>query len=173
MLHEDSQVQIASATNSELDGESGIASKGDREARSLSRWPSYQILGWALVALSFSCLLASPGVAAAAERQAKTIKLVIAYEKGFEKCYSEIPWTAGMTVLDAMRIVEKHPQPTRFKFRGKGETTFLTQIDDVENQGARGDNWIYRINGKLGDRSFAIQKLESSDTILWSFGRYQ
>jgi len=37
----------------------------------------------------------------------------------------------------------------------KGETAFLTQIDELENEG-RGRNWIYRVNGELAKKSFAI-----------------
>lgn len=98
--------------------------------------------------------------------------LTIDYGDGVQKLFNRIPWKAGMTVLDVMNLASKHRRGIRFKYRGSGSTAFLTQLDDLANQG-RERNWIYRVNGKLGDRSFAIFKLQAKDSVLWRFGKYQ
>jgi hypothetical protein len=73
-----------------------------------------------------------------------------------------------MTVLDAMKAAQEHPRGIKLQFRGSGATAFLTQIDDLKNEGS-GRNWIYRVNGELAERSFAVQKLEAGDAVLWKF----
>ena len=59
-----------------------------------------------------------------------------------------------------------------FVSRGKGETAFVSAIDGVENEKAAGDNWTYRVNGQLGDRSCGVFQVKSQDEILWLFGKY-
>lgn len=56
--------------------------------------------------------------------------------------------------------------------RGTGETIFVIAIRDVANQGAKGDNWTYRVNGQLGDRSAGIYQLKPGDKLAWIFGKY-
>ena len=77
-----------------------------------------------------------------------------------------------MNVLDAMQWADKHPRGIEFAKRGRGETTLVTQIDDLKNQGGQ-KNWIYRVNGKMGDRSCAIFPIEPGDAILWKFQQYR
>lgn len=102
----------------------------------------------------------------------KRVRLVVDYGDGVQKHFTALAWHDGMTVLDAMQLAVKHPRGIKMKYRGKGATAFLTQIDELENEGAK-RNWIYRVNDKLGDRSFAIQTLKPGDTILWKFGEYR
>ena len=66
------------------------------------------------------------------------------------------------------RIISK----ITFRYRGSGSTAFLYRIDDLENEG-RGRNWIFRVNGKLGQRSFALHELRPSDRVLWKFDTYR
>jgi hypothetical protein len=77
-----------------------------------------------------------------------------------------------MTVLDAVRSAEKHPRGIKAEVRSSGSTAFLTQIDDVKNEGS-GKNWAYRVNGELGDRSIGIHKLQAGDAVLWRFQEYE
>lgn len=89
-----------------------------------------------------------------------------------KKVIEGIPFTNEMTVLDVM----KHAKETgklKFAFRGRKDTAFLTEIDGVKNQGAKGDNWIFRVNGELGKKSFGISEVKEGDRIIWSFGKYQ
>jgi hypothetical protein len=101
---------------------------------------------------------------------AKPVSLTVDYGDGVQKRFTAIPWKPGMTVLDVLETARKHPRGIRFKYRGSGSRAFLFQIDDIENEG-KGDNWIFRVNGTLGDRSFAIFKLNAGDAVLWEFGK--
>ena len=78
-----------------------------------------------------------------------------------------------MTVQDALGVAAKHRRGIQFRQRGKGSTALLTQIDDLKNGGGGKRNWIYHVNGKRADRSFAIFQLKAGDTILWRFEKYQ
>ena len=106
------------------------------------------------------------------DKKAKQVRLVIDYGDGVEKHFTRIPWREGMSVLDAMKLAANHARGFKMEYRGRRATAFLTKIDNLENDG-RQKNWIYRVNNKLGDRSFAIYKLKPGDTALWKFGKYQ
>lgn len=101
-----------------------------------------------------------------------TVQLIIDYGDGVQKHFTTLEWKEGMTVLDAMAAAHKHPRGIKIVYRGKGETAFLTQIDELENEG-RGRNWVYRVNGELAKKSFAILTVKAADTILWTFGEYR
>ena len=121
--------------------------------------------------LAVTCALAV-GASQACGEEAQQYKLVVDYGNGFEKHYTALPWKEELTVLEATKIAEKHPRGIKTKVRSSGSTAFLTQIDDVENEGD-GRNWVFRVNGELGDRSCGIQKLNAGDTVLWRFQRYE
>ena len=102
----------------------------------------------------------------------KLVRLVVDYGDGVQKHFTELAWRDEMTVLDAMTAAGKHPRGIQFKYRGRGATAFLTEIDDLENEG-RGRNWIFSVNEKMAERSFAVVSLKPGDTILWKFGEYR
>ncbi len=108
----------------------------------------------------------------AADEPPKTVALVIDYADGVQKHFPQVRWKDGMTVMDLLEAAGKHPRGIRFEYRGRDATAFLLQIDDLKNEG-RGRNWVYRVNGKLADRSFAVQKLEARDRVVWEFGEYR
>ena len=109
---------------------------------------------------------------AAGAEETKTVALVIDYSDGVKKHFPAIEWREGMTVLELMEAARRHPRGIQFEYRGRGITAFLFQIDDVKNQG-RGRNWVYRVNDRLADRSFAVQALEPSDRVVWEFSEYR
>lgn len=129
---------------------------------------------WLGLVLGVGCLLSAPvGPSVRAAEPAKaSVALVIDYDDGVEKHFRELPWKAGMTVLDVIQAAEQHPRASKFVYRGSGDTAFLTQIDDVKNEGS-GRNWIYSINGQLGKRSFAVTEVKAADRVLWKFTQYQ
>jgi len=102
---------------------------------------------------------------------ATTVRLVIDYQDGVEKHFTAIPWKAGMTVMDAMAAAKASPRGITYSTTGSGETAFVTQIDDLKNEGARGGkrNWTYRVNDTLADRSAAVYGLKAGDRVCWSF----
>lgn len=111
-------------------------------------------------------LLASPILLA--DEAALTVRVVIDYSDGVQKHFTAIPWREGMTVRDALLAAQEHRRGVKFQERGSGATAFLTQLDDLKNEGS-GRNWIYRVNGQIADRSFAVYRLEAGDTVLWKF----
>ena len=76
-----------------------------------------------------------------------------------------VPWHKGMTVSRLLSSASL----ASFGQKGNGASAFLTQIAGVENEGAGGRNWMYSVNGKRADRSFAVYELQPSDHVLWSF----
>jgi hypothetical protein len=100
------------------------------------------------------------------------VRLTIDYGDGVEKRFVALEWKAKMTVEDLLKQAQRHPRGIRFETQGSGATCFLTKIDDLKNEGT-GRNWIYRVNDKLGDRSFAIHPIEAGDVVLWKFSEYK
>ena len=104
-----------------------------------------------------------------ATKKKTTVALIIDYGDGAEKRLTAIPWKSEMTVKDAMEFAKRHPHGITFEYRGKGETAFLTKIDDAINQAANGQNWIFYIDEERGDSSFGIAKVPAGGAILWRF----
>jgi hypothetical protein len=102
----------------------------------------------------------------------QTVLLIIDFGDQSQKHFTGIPWNKEMTIQDVLQAASKHPRGIRFEHRGKGKTAFLLSIDKLKNEG-RGRNWIFRVNKKLGDRSFADSTVQPGDTILWTFGKYR
>lgn len=132
-----------------------------------------RVAGWCAVGLAVACILSGMNRIASATEPAKpTVALVIDYDDGVEKHFRQLPWKAGMTVLDVLQAAKQHPRGIQFVYRGASDTAFLTQIDDVKNEG-RGRNWIFSVNGELGQRSFAATQVKASDRVLWKFTQYK
>ena len=105
-------------------------------------------------------------------RKSKTLSAeATEYLRWVEKHFTAIPWKKGMTVMDAMRYAKRGKQGIDFKFSGNGDTAFLTQIDDLKNEGGGEGkkNWILRVNKKLATESFGVFELNSGDVIRWQF----
>ncbi len=104
--------------------------------------------------------------APAGQTLAKKVLLAIVFGPGSRKDIGAIAWHDGMTVAD---LLNESPG-LRITQKGSGQSTFLTAIDGIQNQGESGDNWTYAVNGKIADRSFAIYQLQPGDQVLWTFG---
>lgn len=89
-----------------------------------------------------------------------------------KKTIKDIPFQKKMTVLDVMKYAAGKKK-IKFSHRGKNETAFLTEIDGIKNQGARGDNWIFRVNDMLGKKSFGVTEIQPGDSVSWTFGKYK
>jgi hypothetical protein len=109
---------------------------------------------------------------AQADESPQTAVLVIDYGDGVQKHFLDVACKGGMTVLDVLEAAKRHPRGIQFVYRGKGATAFLTQIDDLKNEG-RGKNWIFHVNGQLADRGFAVFPIKPADKVLWKFGKYE
>ena len=136
-----------------------------------------------VVALLWATLLqpvvfaASPQTGASKQRAEKksakkdTVQLIIDYGDGVKKHFHQLQWRNKMTVQDVTVAASKHPRGIRIKQRGKKATAFLSQIDDLANN-SRGRSWVYRVNGKLADRSFGVYPVKAGDVVTWSFQSY-
>ena len=58
-----------------------------------------------------------------------------------------------------------------FDQRGAGEMAFLTSLEGVANETAGGRYWLYSVDGRHGEVSFAIQPLDAGAVVLWEFCR--
>ena len=129
--------------------------------------------GWCALGLAIVCGIVGPArFAAAAEPAKATVAMVIDYDDGVEKHFRQLAWKPGMTVLEVLQAAKQHPRGIQFVHRGDGDTAFLTQIDDLKNEG-RGRNWIFSVNGQLGQRSFAVTEVKASDRVVWKFTQYK
>jgi hypothetical protein len=110
---------------------------------------------------------------ATTDRMFRSVTLVIAYGDDVEKRYGMLPWTQGMTALDAMKLAQAKPAPLGLvmEFVGEGERAFVKSIEGMANEGGKpgNRNWTYRINDRRGDRSCGVAPLEPGDTLLWQF----
>ena len=104
-----------------------------------------------------------------------TVRLVVDYGDGAAKTISDLAWTKGNTVLDAMKEATQRPHGISFSYTGSGDDAVLTKIDDVQNQGdgAGRKHWQYWVNGSYGVRSFATFELQAQDSVLWRFTTQQ
>lgn len=122
-----------------------------------------------LGALTISCLtIFTAHESHSQNKTTKTVSLTVDYGNGFERRYTALNWTENMTALDATRLASKHKQGFTIRVKGSGATAFVDSIDGIENQG-QGKNWMYRVNGKKGDRSSGIYKLRDKDVVKWTF----
>ncbi len=78
----------------------------------------------------------------------------------------------GMTVIDAMRRA-KAAGSIEFAAQGRGEGSFVTQINGVANGGADGRNWLFDINGAEAQVGAGAIELKGGDRVLWRFGAYE
>lgn len=118
--------------------------------------------------LLLGCGLAKDSLAQGPAMAEKTVRLTVDYGDGAQKALTELPWKEGTTVFDALQSAAKHPRGIKFEHRGSGATTLITSIDGLKNEG-RGRNWLYEVNGKLGETSCAVAELASGDAVLWRF----
>jgi hypothetical protein len=100
------------------------------------------------------------------------VRMIVDYGDGVEKHFTALAWKDGMTILDALKAAKSHARGIKFTYRGEDSTAFLTHIDEMENEG-NGKNWVFRVNDKLGTKSFAVTSLKAGDTVLWRFGEYR
>jgi hypothetical protein len=129
----------------------------------------------AVLGLAAIILLLERSNTPASEQAATTVQLTIDYNDGCQKRFTAIEWVEGMTVLDAMQKAKNAPHGITFEFTGSGETAFLTQIDDLKNEGGGKEkkNWQYWVSGSYADKSFGAWKLNSGDCVLWKFDTYR
>lgn len=131
-------------------------------------------LRWMIMASVLGALVGGAAIGFADEDPAApaAVQLTIDYGDGVEKHFTRLAWREGMTVLNVLEEARKHPRGIRFEHRGAGETAFVSQIDDLKNQG-KGRNWLFHVNGKAGTTSCGLHVVAKDDRILWKFATYR
>ncbi|MEE8169231.1 MAG: DUF4430 domain-containing protein [Phycisphaerae bacterium] len=120
-------------------------------------------------------LLAASGAALAAWQAAPGsdghhVRLVIDYGDGVEKHFTVLPWRKGMTALDAMKLAEASSHGIKVQSRDFGGAGHMIQrIDDLQNEGGRGKNWVFWINTNFGEASVSRVELQPSDVVTWRY----
>jgi hypothetical protein len=126
----------------------------------------------AVAGLAIALILLSGNFSGTAARaQGGTVRLVIDYGDGFLKIFTELPWTKGATVLDAMNAAKAHQRGLTFRHSGSGATAMLTEIDGLANQGGGSGrkNWQLWVNTNYADRGFGVYELQPLDVVTWQF----
>jgi hypothetical protein len=110
------------------------------------------------------------GLLAADPRPA--VSLAVDYGDGVELRFRELPYRAGMTVLDALTAAGKHPRGVKFVQRGRGTTAMITEIDGLKNDPS-GKSWLFSVNGKSAEVGSGAYELKAGDAVLWEFKPYE
>jgi hypothetical protein len=108
-----------------------------------------------------------------AQAQSAAVRLVIDYGDGVMKTITGLPWTRGSTVLDVMNAAKDRPHGISFGYTGSGASAFLTQIDDIANEGGGKKNWQLWVNTSYADKSFAVYDVQPLDVVFWRFTRQE
>jgi hypothetical protein len=108
---------------------------------------------------------------ATAQDAVASVGLSLDYGDGVQKTFVALPWKEKMTVFDALQAAEKHPRGIKVASIGRGETIFITAIDNVANEGANGRNWRYTVNDQPAQRSAGVMELKAGDAVVWRFAK--
>lgn len=114
----------------------------------------------------------APGVPGGQTVVAGTVELEVVFKPERENLQVVVPCSADSTVFSILQRAENMGD---LKFESIGlsdEMKFVTSIDGIDNQAGSGDNWVYRVNGKLGDKSSGVYDVHPGDQIQWTFGKY-
>ncbi|OHB80630.1 MAG: hypothetical protein A2W31_13645 [Planctomycetes bacterium RBG_16_64_10] len=101
----------------------------------------------------------------------RTAQLHVDYGDGVKKHFTALRWHTEMTVANALEAAAHHRRGIQYSFEGKGRGAMLTSIDGLANQGGgpNARNWIYYVNGRKADKSFAVHAIGPGDVVLWRF----
>jgi hypothetical protein len=140
------------------------------KSRENHHWPHVWRLVW---------LVAVVLVVGAQSQKPQTIELTIDYNDGVEKVFV-LPFTAGMTVFDAMADAKANPHgltfdcDPKFPCSAAPANRMLTVIDNVRNQGggSSSKNWQLWVNKVYSDQGPGVCKVGANDKVLWKFDVY-
>jgi hypothetical protein len=100
----------------------------------------------------------------------EAVSLTIDFGNGSRRSF-DLPWTAGMTVEDLLKLARETRPGLQFTQQGADKLAMLTSLDGVQSGAADGRYWLYEVNGQSGEVSFAVQPLAAGDRVLWVFKR--
>jgi hypothetical protein len=129
--------------------------------------PSWLLCGLLLVA---ACRSESTGPQSVGDSPAQ-VELLIDFNGRAENKQFQVDWNKELTAFECLERLQQTGQLS-LTSRGTGTQTFVISIDGLENLGAGGDNWIYFVNDRLGDRSAGVNEVQPGDRVHWRFGPY-
>ena len=120
-------------------------------------------------------MLLSVAAGGSAFAQTASVRLVVDYGDGVIKTITGLPWSKGSTVLDAMNAAKARAHGIAFNATGSGTSAFLTQIDDVANEGgsASKKHWQFWVNTNYACTGFGAYELQAFDVVFWRFTAQQ
>jgi hypothetical protein len=74
------------------------------------------------------------------------------------------------TIMEVMKLLRQHPRSPELKIRGEADLAFLESIDGLGTEGGKG--WLYKVDGRPGDRSIGIYELKPGQVVRWSHGSF-
>jgi hypothetical protein len=102
----------------------------------------------------------------------KTVTLTIDFGNGARRVFDDLPWTPGLTLGKLMEGARDFRPAVTFTQQGEGKMAFLSSLEGVANEsGADGRYWLYSVDGRHGDVSFAVKPLDAGAVVLWEFRR--
>ena len=122
-----------------------------------------------LAAFLLTALVLAAAGGERAQAQSASVRLVIDYGDGVIKTIIDLPWAKGGTVLDVMNAAKSRRHGISFGYTGSGASAFLTQIDDIANEGGGKKNWQLWVNTSYADKSFAVHDVQPLDVVFWRF----
>jgi hypothetical protein len=132
--------------------------------------PAWTLSGVLAVALIAACG-PSPVTRNDVPVESGQVQVLIDFNGHAENKQFPMTWKTGLTAFGCLESLQVEGK-LKVESRGTGSQTLLTAIDGLENRWSAGDNWIYLVNDRLGDRSSRVFELNSGDRVVWRFGKY-
>lgn len=102
----------------------------------------------------------------------ETVSLTIDFGNGARREFAALPYKQGMTLGELITQAREFRPPINFTTQGEGDMAFLTSLEGVANEtGASGRYWVYSVDDRRGEVSFAVQSLAAKSEVLWEFRR--
>lgn len=102
----------------------------------------------------------------------KTVTLTIDFGNGARRVFDDLPWTPGLTLGKLMDEAREFRPAVTYTQQGTEEMALLSSLEGVANEsGPDGRYWLYSVDGRHGEVSFAVQPLEAGAAVLWEFRR--
>lgn len=113
----------------------------------------------------------SPEPAGSAESASISVECELDFSGRRETVRGTVTVASGATAFEVL-VALAAAKGLEVESRGDGSTRFVTAIGGIQNEGAGKDNWVFRVDGKLGDRSSGIQVVQDGQKLVWSMGVY-
>jgi len=102
-----------------------------------------------------------------------TVQVEIVFGSNREGIQSQVDCMSDSTVYSVLQAAS---DKGGFAFESTGllqGDKFINSIGGVDNLASGGSNWIYRVNGVLGDKGAGVFSVKPQDRVVWSFGKYE